>query len=128
MASIAYKEYNLAVRELKMLHKMLDRLLAMHFREPPADHRLDRLERDVWHRIHATTTEGALPWQEKMLLAFSVPRFQIASLAIAVVLGLSLSPAIPLGSTARTEQPIADLQVFTVHAPYLTANLIERSE
>lgn len=111
-----------------MLNKMLNRLLATHFRESPAGNRLDRLEQDVWRRIHATAADAALPWQEKMLLAFSVPRFQLASLAIAVVLGLSLSPAIPLGKIAHADQPALDMSMFTARAPYLTANLIERSE
>lgn len=111
-----------------MLHKMLNRLLTMHFRGTPAEQRLDQLEQDVWRRIHATTADAALPWQEKMLLAFGMPRFQLASLAIALVVGISLSPAIPLGNAARVDQAVPDLQVFTIHAPYLTANLIERSE
>ncbi len=111
-----------------MLHKMLDRLLNTHFREPPQAHQLDWLEQDVWRRIHATTADTTLPWQEKMLLAFGAPRFQLASLAIALVLGISLSPAIPLRHTAQVNQPTLDMQMFTVHAPYLTANLIERSE
>lgn len=111
-----------------MLHKMIDRLLATHFRRQPAENRLDRLEQDVWRKIHAASADAALPWQEKMILAFGIPRFQLASLAIAVTLGLALSPAIPLSKAIHAEQPIADMQVFTIHAPYLTANLIERSE
>ena len=111
-----------------MLHKMLNRLLTMHFKGAPAGQRLDRLEQDVWRRIHATTAEAALPWQEKMLLAFGMPRFQLASLAIALVVGISLSPAIPLGYAAQADRAVPDMQMFTVHAPYLTANLIERSE
>ena len=112
-----------------MMRKILDRLLILHFREAPADHRLDRLEQDVWHRIHAVGAEAALPWQEKMLLAFGVPRFQLASLLAALVLGISLSPAIPLGNTAKADYvALPDMQVFTLHAPYLTANLIEQSE
>jgi len=112
-----------------MMRKILDRLLALHFREAPADRRLDRLEQDVRRRIYAAGAEAAMPWQEKMLLTFGVPRFQLASLAIAVVLGLSLSPTIPLGNAAKADQPLLqDMRVFSVHAPYLTANLIERNE
>ncbi|MCB2081548.1 MAG: hypothetical protein H6908_03500 [Hyphomicrobiales bacterium] len=111
-----------------MLNKMLNRLLATHFRESPEGNRLDRLEQDVWRRIHVTTADAALPWQDKMLLAFSVPRFQLASLAIALIVGISLSPAIPLGNAVRADRAVPDMQMFTVHAPYLTANLIERNE
>lgn len=112
-----------------MMRKILDRLLALHFREAPADRRLDRLEQDVWRRIHAAGTEATLPWQEKMLLAFGVPRFQLASLLAALIIGLSLSPAIPLGGSAKADQPLLqDMRVFGAHAPYLTTNLIERHE
>jgi len=112
-----------------MMRKILDRLLALHFRDARADSRLDRLEGDVWRRIHTANVEAALPWQEKMLLAFGVPRFQLASLLAALVLGISLSPAIPLDNTVKADHVILpDMQVFTLHAPYLTANLIERSE
>lgn len=73
--------------------------------------------------------EAALPWQEKMLLAFGVPRFQLASLLAALIIGISLSPAIPLDNAAKADHVIlSDMQVFTLHAPYLTTNLIERSE
>lgn len=111
-----------------MLNKMLNRLLTMHFRDQPDGQRLDRLEQDVWRRIHAASADAALPWQEKMLLAFGMPRFQLASLAVALILGISLSPAIPLGNAVGADQTVPDMSMFTVHAPYLTANLIERSE
>ncbi len=111
------------------MRKFLDRLLALHFRDARADSRLDRLEQDVWRNIHAASGEAALPWQEKMLLAFGTPRFQLASLFAALILGISLSPAIPLGNTEKVDHvALPDMQVFTLHAPYLTANLIERSE
>lgn len=112
-----------------MMRKYLDRLLTLHLRDAPTDDRLYRLEQDVWRRIHAAGAEAALPWQEKMLLAFGVPRFQIASLAVALILGISLSPAIPLGNTVKADHVILpDMQMFTLHAPYLTANLIEISK
>lgn len=106
-----------------MIHKMLNRLLAMHFNEAPADHRLDRLEQDVWSKIHAASTEIMQPWYDKMALAFAVPQFRMASLAMALVIGISASPAFTPASASNDD--VLDMSVFTVKSPYLTANLIE---
>ena len=110
-----------------MLHKMLDRLLAMHFKEPPTNSRLDRLEQDVWRRIHTASAEMVLPWYDKMVIAFAVPQFRLASLAIALILGISLSPAFNPGATTSNHD-VLGMSVFTLQSPYLPSNLIERME
>lgn len=111
-----------------MMRKFLDRLLALHFREIPIDGRIDRLEQDVWRKIHAASADAALPWQEKMFLAFGLPQFRFASLAAAVMLGIALGPVFAPGNVAHVNSGIPDMQVFTAHAPYLMANLIGRTE
>lgn len=111
-----------------MMRKFLDRLLILHFRDTPADSRLDRLEQDVWRKIHGASAEASLPWQEKMFLAFGLPQFRLASLAVAVMLGIALGPVFSPGNVVRANSGITDMQVFTAHAPYLMANLIGRME
>ena len=111
-----------------MLHKMLNKLLTIHFRNQTDRRSLNRLEQDVWYKIHTANTDTTLPWQEKLLLAFGMPRFQLASLAIAMILGLSLSLTIPPGKFTNADQLVPDMSIFTIHAPYLATNLIEQSE
>lgn len=107
-----------------MMRKILDRLLILHFRDAPADRRLDRLEQDVWRRIHVQTDETALPWREKIFLAFGEPQFRMASLAAAIILGAALSPAFSPRNTANA----SGMEMFTAHTPYLVANLIENAK
>ena len=102
---------------------MLNRLLTIHFNEAPADHRLDRLEQDVWRKILASSAEMVQPWYDKMVLAFAVPQFRMASLAMALVFGISASPAFT--PVPASNDDVLDMSVFTVKSPYLTANLIE---
>ena len=109
-----------------MLHKMLNRLLNIHFNEAPADHRLDRLEQDVWRKIHADSAEMVQPWYDKMALAFAVPQFRMAAIAMALVIGITASPMVPLKPANASTQDVLGMSVFTSQSPYLTANLIER--
>lgn len=104
-----------------MMRKILDRLLILHFRDAPADSRLDRLEQDVWRRIRAESEETALPWGEKIFLAFGEPQFRMASLAAAIILGAALSPAF----SPRNAADASGMEMFTMRTPYLVANLIE---
>jgi len=112
-----------------MMHTLLNRLLALHFREAPADRRLDRLEQDVRRRIHAAGAEAALPWGEKIFLSFGEPQFRMASVAAAIMLGVILSPAFPPYAAVR--HPSAgppDMEMFTPHAQYLVINMIEQAK
>ena len=109
-----------------MLHKMLNRLLAMHFNTAPADHKLDRLEQDVWRKIHTASAEMVQPWYDKMALAFSVPQFRMASLAMALVIGISASPVFTPGPANASNDDALGMSVFTAQSPYLSSNLIER--
>lgn len=110
------------------MRKFLDKLLVAHFRDVPFDVGLSHLEQDVWREIRAAQAETALPWTEKVLLALNVPRFQMASLAMALALGLVFSPAFPPNDTTKVGTNLPGMEVFTLDAPYLTTNLIERSE
>ena len=105
---------------------MLNRLLAMHFNEAPADHRLDRLEQDVWRKIHVASAEMVQPWYDKMALAFAVPQFRMAAIAMALVIGITASPMVPLKPANASTQDVLGMSVFSTNSPYLTSNLIER--
>ena len=106
-----------------MLHKMLDRLLAMHFKEPSTNNKLDRLEQDVWSKIHSASAEMIMPWYDKMMLAFAVPQFRMASLAMALVIGISISPVLTPGMSTESQDTLG-MDVFTSRSPYLADNLI----
>ena len=111
-----------------MLHKMLDKLLTMHFKESATAHKLDRLEQDVWRKIHAAGAEMVLPWYDKMALAFAVPQFRMAAIAMALVIGITASPMVPLKLANASMQDVLGMNVFSANSPYLTANLIERNK
>jgi hypothetical protein len=111
-----------------MLHKMLDRLLTMHFREPASNNKLDRLEQDVWRKIHAASADMVQPWYDKMALAFAVPQFRMAAIAMALVIGITASPMVPLKPANASTQDVLGMSVFSANSPYLTANLIERNK
>lgn len=111
-----------------MLHKMLDRLLTMHFKETATSHKLDRLEQDVWRKIHAASADMVQPWYDKMAMAFAVPQFRMASLAMALVIGITVSPVMNPGpAVASNGGVIQEISVFTAQSPYLPSNLIERT-
>lgn len=106
-----------------MLRKTLDRLLSIHFRAEVNNSKLDHLEQDVWRKIRMQAADIALPWYEKMVLAFSVPQFRLASIVMAIVIGLSLSPVIPFPSDASASEAMG-LKVFAANTPYLLTNKI----
>jgi hypothetical protein len=111
-----------------MYHKMLDSLLRLHFRKMPAGRRLDSLEQDVWRKIHAASAEMVRPWHDKMLLAFDVPQFRMASLAMALVIGIGASPIFTPSHAIASGGDVLGLNVFTVQSPYLHSNLMERMQ
>jgi len=106
-----------------MLRKTLDRLLSIHFRTEVDNSKLDHLEQDVWRKIRMQAADIALPWYEKMVMAFSVPEFRLASLATAIVLGLLFSPVLPLPYDASASE-VMGLEVFASNTPYLLTNQI----
>ena len=109
-----------------MLRKTIDKLLVRHFSKHPDTSRLDHLEQDVWRKIRMQATDITLPWYEKMVLAFSVPQFRFASIVMAVVIGLSLSYAMPLFSEAATSE-LMGLKIFAADTPFLLTNQIAGS-
>lgn len=109
-----------------MLHKMLDRLLAMHFKIPATNNKLDRLEQDVWSKIHAASADMVQPWYDKMAMAFAVPQFRVASLAIALIIGITVSPVLSPSKASASNQDILGLSVFAAQSSYLPSTLIER--
>lgn len=106
-----------------MLRKTLDKLLVMHFNKQPDTSKLDHLEQDVWRKIRMQAVDMALPWYEKMVMAFSVPQFRFASIVTAIVLGLLFSPVMPLPSNASASE-VMGLKVFANNTPYLLTNQI----
>jgi len=110
-----------------MLHKMLDKLLTMHFKAPATNNKLDRLEQDVWSKIHAASADMAKPWYDKMVAAFSVPQFQMASLAMALVIGIATSPMM-IPSQTNISNDVLGMSVFSAQSTYLPSNLIEHTK
>lgn len=111
-----------------MLHKMLNRLLAMHFKKSHKNANLERLESDVLCKIHTIKADLAMPWYDKMMIAFSVPRFRLASLVIALIIGVVASPVFMPSTIIASNSDIPSMNVFTLQATYLPTNLFERIE
>ena len=108
-----------------MLHKILDRLLSLHFKECDIGNKLNTLEQDVWRRINTANATIIQPWYDKIVLAFAVPEFRMASLAMALVIGIGFSAILPSSEYKSPNNNIMEMSVFTVNSPYLTSNLIE---
>jgi len=104
-----------------MLRKTLDRLLSIHFRTDIGNSKLDHMEQDVWRKIRMQAADIALPWYEKMAMAFSVPQFRYASITTAVVLGLAFSPIMSSQYSASANEAMG-LEVFASNTPYLLTN------
>ena len=111
-----------------MPKKSMSELLEIYFRSSPDSQRLAHLEHDVWRRIHRVSTEFALSWYDNMLTVFGMPKFQIVSIALAIVIGLSLSPLMPITSAASAlTDDVIGLQVFSANAPHLLTTLLTGS-
>ncbi len=106
-----------------MLRKTLDKLLVIYFNKQYDTSKLDHLEQDVWRKIRMQTADMALPWYEKIVMAFAVPEFRMVSIAMAVVIGLVFSPVITFSSSASASEAMG-LQVFATNTPYLLTNQI----
>lgn len=97
-----------------------DELLKDYFRLPIESDRANNLEQDVWYRIHKLSGDIAQSWFVKVLIVLSMPRFQIVSISIAVIIGLGLSPVIPFNPTELPSVSEASgLNIFATQAPYL---------
>ncbi len=108
-----------------MLKNTIDKLLAIHFKSFPSGQKLARLENDVWQKIQAIKEDKSLSWQEKMFMAFSVPQFRMASVTLAVVVGLGVSVLIPEQQQSRSMSQELGLHVFASNAPYLPSTLFK---
>ena len=110
-----------------MLKKPFDRLLEMHFQRQPDAGRLDRLEQDVWRRINTAKYSGVTGRIEEFLSVFAVPQFKTASLAMALVIGLSAGAVAVPAQSAQAFSPgsAMGLDIFNMHAPYLPSTAFE---
>ncbi len=111
-----------------MLNEKFDKMLAAYFNKSSSNNRLDQLERDVWKKIHFRENEEFTSWHNTVLLVFNMPKFQVSSVAFALLVGLVLSPIIALEFKKEVNQAPLDLSVFKINAPYLTTNLIEQTK
>ncbi len=75
-----------------MLKKTFNQLLDTHFSTPVESSKLETLEHDVMQRIHILKAENQANWYEKIISALCVPQFQFASIAVALFIGIGLSP------------------------------------
>ncbi len=109
-----------------MLHKMLDKLLAMHFKSVNTDRRLDRLEQDIWRKINIASRDMAQPWYDKMVMALSVPQFRVASLAMALIIGIMVGSVITFDHSTVSANDMLGMNIFTAESSYLPSNIIEQ--
>ena len=105
-----------------MLKKTFNQLLDKHF-STPTDGSLDGLEMDVMRRIRIMKSENHAAWYEKMCIAFSVPRFQMACLVMAFFVGVGASSVITFNDALAADK--LQLEDFSDHAPHLSLNLSE---
>lgn len=106
------------------MESMLDKLLALRFAEQFPAKRLNNLEGDVLRRIHQQKTELSLPWYEVLARAFNVPQFRLASLILALVIGVCLSPILPSELAIASTSEMLGLDLFTMNSPQLPTTLI----
>lgn len=109
-----------------MLKKTIDKLIFLHFKDAGSSRNLSHLEGNVWHKIHAIQADQSLSWQEKVWLAFGVKEFRVASITLALVLGLSVGGIMPheqpnISSKSRE----MGLHVFASNIEYLPSTIIE---
>ena len=110
-----------------MQKRTIDKLLTMYFKEKSNNNGLVRLENNVWQKIHAIQSDKSLSWQEKMFLAFGVPGFRLASVTLALVMGLGMGTIISQEQTSlivSTSQEMG-LHVFAANLEYLPSTLLE---
>lgn len=107
-----------------MSDKNLDDTFASISRKQPDTGKLSKLESDVWNRIYLCETT----WQQKIITVLIMPRFQASALALALILGISVSPLLMSGylPDPEAESEVFNLGIFGKNNPYLAANLIDR--
>ncbi|GJM01350.1 MAG: hypothetical protein DHS20C07_30290 [Methyloligella sp.] len=105
-----------------MSQNNLDDHLARLLNKDPNTGKLNRLEHDVWHKIHAYD----LTWQQKIISVFNIPQFQVSALAFALLFGISLSSIsnFEFSPNSKVNQHTLDLTLFSANSPYLAVNLI----
>lgn len=106
-----------------MREDKLDDLLSAYAETPIDNSRLAWVESDVRRRIHAQATTAST-WPDTVISAFAIPQFRMASLGMAVMLGLLASPAFV--GHASAQSPLG-LDMFTMKAPYLTDNMMAKN-
>ena len=107
-----------------MLKKTVDKLIFMHFRSAVSSRNLENLESDVWQKIQAIKEDQNLSWQEKMFMAFGVKEFRMASIAMALLLGLSMGGVMPQEQpTISSASREIGLHVFAANVEYLPSNI-----
>lgn len=114
--------------ERVMSDNLMNGLISVLAKQTLDTERLKTLETDVWLAIQFRGHSNSLSLGETVVAIFNVPKFQISSLAIALCLGIGISP---LFSNIYPEKYYGmkdglSMKVFTVDTPYLTANLIDR--
>ena len=105
-----------------MLKKTFNQLLDKHF-SLPMERSLDSLEGDVMRRIRVMENEECDTWYEKMFMALSVRRFQMACLALAFFMGVGASSVITFNDALASDE--VWLEEFSDQAPQLSLNLSE---
>lgn len=111
-----------------MLKKPFDRLLEIHFQRQPDMSCLEQLEQDVWGRLDAGRSGSRVAGRiEEFLSVFAIPQFKTASLALALIIGLSVGAVAVPASPVQAFSPgrAMGLDIFNMHAPYLPSAAFE---
>jgi len=110
-----------------MSNSSLDRFLNLILIKDKKNSHLDNLENDVLRKLATIRKDQELSWYEKIILSFSVPQFRVASLSIAILIGMSVSPFFtPLQNNSADTALVSN--IFSAESTYLPVNLIERTK
>lgn len=103
-----------------MLKNTFNHLLDKYFyMAQPA--KLDNLERDVMQRIKLIKEQNSQAWYKKMVETLCIPQFQFASIALALFIGVGISPIL----TSYQEDNTLQLEDFTYNESHMSLNLNE---
>lgn len=102
-------------------------LLNVYVLHKPDSAKLNRLENEVWRKISAIKAGQQENWLNKFLASVFVPQYRFATVALALIIGLTV------GGLTKTNLPadevnlseMLDLQVFKVQDGHLPSNHIE---
>lgn len=104
----------------------MQNLIERYVHQQVVSHDLSDLEENVWRSIRARQTDTSRSVLYNLLTVPELTQFRLASLVLAITLGLLLSLAVPTGSDSMPlgkNNEIAELEVFDAHSPFLLSSI-----